>query len=451
MHDEKKSKTELISELNLLRNKLNRFQKKSEYTRLLSEINKLNKDLDESRQQHNKEILKRKNIEEALTESAEKYHRLFNLSDDLMCVTDLYSGRIFSVNDSACVHLNYSREELLQHYISDIVVLNSDKFKKDLVEKINQNKYVRFETEIFTKEKEKIPVEVKSHKLDLDGHMAVLHIARDLKERKRMEAELHRYTENLEKIIRRRTKRIQELEKQRTEIEKTAATGRMAAQIAHEINNPLAGIKNSFLLIKDAVPEDHPYYPYAERIDKEITRIAKIIRQMFDLYRQDQKSTYEFILEESIYDVVYLLEPAYRDKQVTIHVKNNDTKFKVLLPEGSLRQVMFNVLKNAIEASPEGGVVEIEIQSVGDKIIIFVKDEGHGISKRDQTKVFEPFYSKKKGNKLRGMGLGLSISKGITDALNGSLIFKSSSKGTTFKIELPARIKYTLKEEVVEL
>jgi len=224
----------------------------------------------------------------------------------------------------------------------------------------------------------------------------------------------------------------------------------MAAQIAHEINNPLAGIKNSFLLIKDVVPEDHPYYPYAERIEKEITRIAKIVRQMFDLYRQDKKSTHEFILEESIYDVVYLLEPACNERKVTVSIKSNKPKIKVLLPEGSVRQVMFNIVKNAIEASPKDSKVEINIQSSDNLINIYVKDTGHGISKRDQEKVFEPFYSKKKGGKLKGMGLGLSISKGITDALNGILDFESSSKGTVFRIGFPSRIEYSIDEEAIE-
>ena len=445
-----KSKKQLIEELNLLKDEIQQLKNNTDKTDLLSEIKRIKNDLEESRLLHNKEIFKRKNIEEALTQSAEKYHRLFNLSDDLMCVTDLNTGRLFSVNDAACIHLNYSREEILQHFIGDIVLFESNEFKKDLVKKITENKYVRFETEILTKDNKIIPVEVKSHKLDLDGHMAVLHIARDIKERRRMETELHRYTENLEKIIRKRTKRIQELEKQRTEIEKTAATGRMAAQIAHEINNPLAGIKNSFLLIKDAVPENHPYYPYAERIEKEITRIAKIVRQMFDLYRQDQKSTREFILEESIYDVVYLLEPACNERKVSVSFKSNKSKIKVLLPEGSVRQVMFNVVKNAIEASPKDGKVEIDIQSFEDYITIYVKDNGHGINKRDETRIFEPFYSKKKGGKLKGMGLGLSISKGITDALNGTLDFESSTKGTTFRIKFPSKIEYSIDEQTVE-
>jgi len=200
MNDEKKSKKQLIEELDLLKDEIQRLKNNSDRTDLFSEINKVKNDLEESRLLHNKEIFKRKNIEEALTQSAEKYHRLFNLSDDLMCVTDLYTGRMFSVNDAACIHLNYSREEILQHFIGDIVLFESGKFKKDLAKKIANNKYIRFETEVLTKDNERIPVEVKSHKLDLDGHMAVLHIARDIKERRRMEKELHLHTENLEKI-----------------------------------------------------------------------------------------------------------------------------------------------------------------------------------------------------------------------------------------------------------
>ena len=152
MAAEKRTRTELLDELKLLKRELKKLKSSSVQMDFSAEIEKLKNDLEESRLLHNKEILRRKNIEEALTESAEKYHRLFNLSDDLMCVTDLYNGRLFSVNDAACVHLNYSREELLQHSIKDIVIFDSDTFKKDILDKITKDKYVRFETKILTKE-----------------------------------------------------------------------------------------------------------------------------------------------------------------------------------------------------------------------------------------------------------------------------------------------------------
>ena len=104
------------------------------------------------------------------------------------------------------------------------------------------------------------------------------------------------------------------------ENEKLAATGRIAARIAHEINNPLAGIRNSFLLIKDGISPDHPYFSYVNRIENEIDRIARIVRQMFDLHRPDYVMPQEVDLHQTIGDVVALLDSIARARGVTLTV-----------------------------------------------------------------------------------------------------------------------------------
>jgi nitrogen-specific signal transduction histidine kinase len=104
----------------------------------------------------------------------------------------------------------------------------------------------------------------------------------------------------LERMVSERAERIKELEKRRADSEKLVATGRMAAWIAHEINNPLGGIKNSFLLVKDAIRSDHPHYSYVERIEREIDRIAAIVRRMFDLYSPDKTRSVEVSVNEAV-------------------------------------------------------------------------------------------------------------------------------------------------------
>jgi len=160
------------------------------------------------------------------------------------------------------------------------------------------------------------------------------------------------------------------------EHEKLAATGRMAARIAHEINNPLGGIKNSFLLIKDAIPEDHTYYRYVKLIEKEIDRISRIVRQMFDLYRPDQESRVDFSVKDAIDDIVTLLKANLRKSGIRVEIDTRGALGVVTMLEASFRQILYNLLLNAIEASPPEGIVRVEAKVSDEVFTLTVSDEG---------------------------------------------------------------------------
>ncbi len=256
-------------------------------------------------------------------------------------------------------------------------------------------------------------------------------------ERHRAEEQVLRYSEELEDLVKSRTQRIQELEQQRAESEKLAATGRLAARIAHEINNPLAGIKNSFLLIKDAVPEDHPYYEYVDLIDKEIDRIARVVRHMYDLYRSDRESPRKCLVNETIREVVTMLERSVQPRDVTMEVVARGS-IVVNMPEGPFRQVLYNLIQNSIDASPDGEKVKIETAVTKRELTITVTDHGSGIPEEVRARIFEPFFTTKGELAGTGLGLGLSVSKRLLETMGGSLQFKSEvNEGTVFRVVLP--------------
>ena len=255
----------------------------------------------------------------------------------------------------------------------------------------------------------------------------VLGSAQDVTDRRRAEDEMRRAQEELAK-----------LERQQREIEKLAVAGRMAAQVAHEINNPLAGIRNSFLLIQDAVPPSHPYFQYVGRIGREIDRIARIVRQMFDLYRPEQESPREFPVDQCISDVVALLEPSCRENGVRIEIAKSPGALVVSLPESLLRQILFNILENAIEVSSRGGSVRVSADVSVRRLVIVVADDGPGIAPEIRSQIFEPFFTTKSGQAHGGLGLGLSISKSLLDAMDGEMHIDSDvGKGTRFRITIP--------------
>jgi PAS domain S-box-containing protein len=284
---------------------------------------------------------------------------------------------------------------------------------------------------------------------DIGSVMGVVLAFRDITERKRTEEQLRLYSEELEELVKKRAERIEELERQRTEIEKQAATGKMAAFIAHEINNPLAGIKNSFLLIKDAIPVSHKYYRYVNRIEKEVDRVANIVRQTFNLYKPQREKPQEFDVVMVIRDVMAMLKGNCREKDVKLNLDTDSPSVIVTMSESLLRQVLYNIIQNAIEASPTESLVKIAVKAVGGLLTITVSDHGSGIPDELLSQVFEPFFSTKGGIAAGGMGLGLSISKDIVEALGGSLDFRSKKdKGTVFIIEIPVCV--TKKEACVE-
>ncbi|MEW5702618.1 MAG: PAS domain S-box protein [Candidatus Zixiibacteriota bacterium] len=284
------------------------------------------------------------------------------------------------------------------------------------------------------------PIEIRTQRIHYRGKTGLLSIIYDVAERKRTEDTLRRHSADLEQLIQERTAQIRELERQRAASESTAAIGRMAARIAHEINNPLAGIKNSFRLIKDAVTPEHPYHSYVALIEREIGRIAGIVRQMFDIYRPDQGTAQEIRLGSLLGDVITLLEPRCQPRRIGIRVGPMPDEV-IILPPGYLSQVLFNIILNAVEASPPGGVVHIGATFGPDVATVTVADQGSGIPEDLRERVFEPFFTTKgEGAPSGGLGLGLSVSRGLMEAMGGTIRFESRiGAGTTFYLSLPRR------------
>lgn len=226
------------------------------------------------------------------------------------------------------------------------------------------------------------------------------------------------------------------------EAERLAATGRMAAQVAHEINNPLAGIKNSFRLIRDAVPEDHPDHDMVARIEREIDRIAHVVRQMYTLHTARPHMPTCIPVPETVRDVLAMLEPRCHAHNVQIELAPISPDLTVWAPEGSLQQVLYNLTTNALKASPRGGVIQIWAELTEDRFAKFtVRDQGPGIAAEVEKRMFEPFFSAGTGgNMSEGLGLGLSIVKRIVDSLRGRIEFDcAAGQGTTFRVYLPTQ------------
>lgn len=220
--------------------------------------------------------------------------------------------------------------------------------------------------------------------------------------------------------------------------EKLAAQGRMAALIAHEINNPLAGIKHAFQLIKGSFPQDHRHARYVGMIEREIDRVAALVVQMFDLYGKGRKEPNEFLPAEAIQQSADILAPRFRQRDVTLQIDCSEAQGHVRLPESAFRQIMLNLMDNALDASPEGRVVSVKARLQNHTLQVTVADEGAGIPPELHDRIFEPFFTTKGCGTTAAMGLGLSITRNLLSEIGGEIGFQSERElGTRFWIHLP--------------
>src|SRR5690606_1123917 len=123
------------------------------------------------------------------------------------------------------------------------------------------------------------------------------------------------------------------------------------------INNPLAGIQNSFLLLADAIPTDHPHHRFVGAIEREIQRIAVVTRQLYETYRPDQSSSANSSVVLAVTDAVTFLDQVNRGRAVRIVTDVSRAPSSIPIPDALLRQTLYNLVQNAVEASPPKGVV----------------------------------------------------------------------------------------------
>jgi two-component system, NtrC family, sensor histidine kinase HydH len=222
--------------------------------------------------------------------------------------------------------------------------------------------------------------------------------------------------------------------------ESLAQLGEMGAMLAHEIRNPLAGIKG-YAQVIEKKPQDERNAGFARRIVSEILRLETLVNELLSYAKNDREAMIELNLTEVVSHAAALLRQEAEQLQINIICECQDN----ILINGNLdrlTQVFLNVVKNAIQAMPDGGTIRITAGIDGEQVTINANDSGQGISQEELSRIFEPFYT----TKARGTGLGLALCRKIVEEHGGKItVLSVVGTGTSVSITIPIRQKHPIR------
>ena len=366
-----------------------------------------------------RDITRQKKLEEA----ARRLAAIVESSDDAIASKDL-NGIITSWNRSAEKLFGYRPEEIIGRAVTTIIPPELRQDEHMILSKIRKGEKIdHFETIRMHKNGERVEVSLTISPIkDENGNViGAAKIIRNITENNKIERAL-RTTEKL------------------------AAAGRMAATVAHEINNPLEAVTNLVYLAKRELGNSERVAEYLEMASRELDRVAHITRQTLGFYR-DTSSPVRLNVTKALDDLLLLYEKRFESRNIKMERQYNG-EIEITALGGEIRQAFSNLITNAIDAMPSGGKLVLRVSkshqwnnSRVHGVRITILDTGSGIKPRYRNNLFQPFFTTKEDV---GTGLGLWITKSIVEKHAGSIQVKSKTgpdtHGTAFSIFLPIKL-----------
>ena len=256
-------------------------------------------------------------------------------------------------------------------------------------------------------------------------------------EKRRLEGEIRRHAEELERRVEERTAELVEVYRVLAQQEKIAALGRVAAQVAHEVKNPLAGLLLYALHLRGKV-QGRLAESEASMLDKivsTINHLTSTCEQILSFARPIQLTPQRVDLNRVVEDVLQLLEPQLSAAGVRAAADLDPAGAFGPLDESSLRAALMNLALNAVQSMPSGGELRVRTRAGGGALVAEIADTGAGMNEQQVKDIFEPFYT----TKSTGLGLGLPFAKKVIEEHRGQIAVESrAGAGTTIRVTLPA-------------
>jgi PAS domain S-box-containing protein len=359
------------------------------------------------------------------TEELMRYKELFdNVAEGVFIFNR--KAQLIESNERVLETTGYSKEELLNLHISDLVEADQISVVDKIMDQVSKKKEGRFELNLKAKNEQLIPNEINCRYVSYLGEYCFLCVARDITQTKMLQNQLIRS-------------------------ERLAATGQLAASIAHEINSPLQGITALLNVIRTNHTNDGKLLEQLDLIKSAFESIRDTVRNLIDLNRPGKEKKQSMDINQIIENTSTLVRSYLIKNRVRINLNLAAKKSKLIASPQQLGQVFMNLINNAVEAItgwPEfqeklktdptySGDIYIDTFNRNHDLVIQVKDSGPGIAKKDLEYIFDPFFTRKKS---MGMGVGLSICYGIIEDHKGIIVAENGKDGgAVFTITLPLK------------
>jgi PAS domain S-box-containing protein len=398
-----------------------------------------------------KDVSHNKKAEQALRESEKKYHYLFDNMLSGFAYCKILKNDKGEPSDFIFLEVNEAFERLTGLKKADVL----NKKATATLPGIKENHPELFEicgrvalygktehVETYFKPLNKwLSISVYCPKI---GYFAA--ILDNISEQKLIEKKLKEYSQGLEITVAARTKELTDTNQRLIKAERFAAIGELAGMIGHDLRNPLTAIKNAvyYLDRKQGATMDEKTKEMFKIINKSVEHANKIINNLLE-YSKEIHLEIEENTPKSLLDYILLMI------QIPNHVKildRTEDEPTIWVDTNKIERVFINLIKNAIDAMPEKGVLEIRSRQIDEKVEFSFSDNGIGMSDQTKSKMFMPLFT----TKAQGMGFGLAICKRIVEAHGGKISVESTfGKGTTFTVTLPVEQKLTIHEDEFQL